>query len=292
MHRGKSHSFKDFVETQLRDLQSRFGMAMWFLARYRDDDWLLLNSFGEGYDLERGDLLRWRDTLCYQRVRERGPLICTDVSREPAYRDAPVAAQLGIGAYLGLPLTDHRGRLFGTLCALDPKPRPELDQDGAREALLRQAHLLETALVWNLAGLDQQRIAEFFEEESRDPDTDLLDMTGWGRILDQERERCRDYGLSAVVLRVHGDNLNPDDRAEVADSLAALIRHQDMAAYLGHDQFAVLLTENTPCRAEQVRERLLDALNAKGLLMRCEYEPLRTTPGLVQPEVLLNGAVH
>ncbi|QJX03126.1 hypothetical protein HML84_20785 [Alcanivorax sp. IO_7] len=65
-----------------------------------------------------------------------------------------------------------------------------------------------------------------------------------------------------------------------------------MAAYLGHDQFAVLLTENTPCRAEQVRERLLDALNAKGLLMRCEYEPLRTTPGLVQPEVLLNGAVH
>ena len=292
MHRGKSHSFKDFVDTQLRDLKARFGMSMWLLTRYREEDWLLLNSLGEGFDLERGDLLRWRDTICCRRVHKDGPLICPDVAREPLYQEAPVTARLGIGAYLGLPLVDHTGRLFGTLCALSPQPQPDLDHPGNRDALLRQAHLMETALVWNLAGLDQQRIAEFFEEESRDPDTDLLDITGWTRILDQERARCRDYGLSAVVLRVHGDNLNPDDRAEVADSLAALIRHQDMAAYLGHDQFSVLLTGNTPCRAEQARERLLDALNAKGLLMRCEYEPLRLTPGLVQPEVLLEGAVH
>ncbi|TMW14518.1 GAF domain-containing protein [Alloalcanivorax gelatiniphagus] len=289
---GKSHSFAEFVDTQLLDLQSRFGMAMWFLTRQRGENWLLLNVRGQGYDLERGDVLLWRDSICHRRVRDQGPLICPDVGAEPLYRDAPITRQLPIGAYLGMPLRDQDGQLFGTLCALDPAPQPQLDQSPVREALRRQCHLLETALMWNLAGLDQQRITAFFEEQSRDPDTDLLDQVGWMRILDQERQRCQDYGLDAAVLRLHGAALTPEQRGLVADSIAALIRHQDMAAYLGHDQFAVLLTDNHNGHAEQTRQRLLDALNAKGVLMRCDAEPLSLVRGQMQPEVLLDGAMH
>ena len=290
---GKTHSFTEFVDTQLLDLQSRFGMAMWFLTRRRGEDWLLLNVCGTGYDLSQGDMLAWRDSICHRRVNDLGPLICPDVTREEAYRNAPITDQLPISAYVGLPLRDHSGSLFGTLCALNPEPRPDLDHDRVQTALQRQTRLLETALVWNLAGLDQQRVAEFFEEDSKDPETGLLDDTGWLRILDGERQRCRAYGLSATVLKVYGATLNDDNRQMVADSIAALIRHQDMAAYLGADQFAVLLPENTPACATPVRDRLLDALNAKGILMRCESESLAECEGVMQPQMIADGgAVH
>ena len=65
---GKRHSFTEFVDTKLLDLQSRFGMAMWFLTRRRGEDWLLLNVCGEGYDLSRGDMLAWHDSICHRRV--------------------------------------------------------------------------------------------------------------------------------------------------------------------------------------------------------------------------------
>lgn len=293
MHWGKTHSFTEFVDTQLLDLQSRFGMAMWFLTRRRGEDWLLLNVCGEGYDLDQGDMLAWRDSICHRRVNDLGPQVCPDVSREEAYRNAPITDRLSIGAYVGLPLRDHTGALFGTLCALNPEPRPDLDQGDFQIALQRQARLLETALVWNLAGLDQQRVTEFFEEESRDPETGLLDDAGWLRILDGERQRCRAYGLGAMVLKVHGGQLDDEQRQLVADSLAALIRHQDMAAYLGSDQFAILLPENTPSCADQVRDRLLDALNAKGILMWCDAAPLTLSEGLMQPPLTAEGGpVH
>ncbi|ASK33440.1 diguanylate cyclase [Alcanivorax sp. N3-2A] len=292
MSRGKSHSFNEFVDTQLHDLRDRFGMAMWFLIRRRNEEWLALRVCGDGYDLEGGNMLAWRDSICYRRVNEEGPIICPDVSKEAAYRSAPVTSQLKIGAYVGLPLLDQHGNLFGTLCALDPEPQRQLHDPTIQAALRRQAHLLETALVWNLAGLDQQRITDFFEEEGRDPETGLLDAGGWIRILDRERVRCRDYGLDAMILRLHGDRLSLERREQLADSVAALIREQDMAAHLGDGQFAILLTESTPHCAARVRERILDALNAKDLWVECNAEPLTLQIGLAQPHVLLDGAVH
>lgn len=289
MHWGKSHTFTDFVDTQLEDLQTRFGMKMWFLTRQRDDDWLLLNIRGDGYDLERGTVLHGPDNPGQARILEHGPLIYPTLD-DPSL--APVVHASVVRACVGLALRDHSGHPFGNLCALDPHPQPHLNQPEVRAALRRQCHLLEIALVWNLAGLDQQRIAEFFEESNRDPETELLDATGWARVLDRERQRCADYGLNAVILRLYGASLNADQRTMVADSIAALIRQQDMAAYLGDNQFAVLLTENTLRHAIQVRQRLLDALNAKGVLMRCDPETLRLTNGLMQPQILSGGAVH
>lgn len=292
MSRGKRHSFNEFVDTQLHDLRERFGMAMWFLIRRREEQWLTLRVSGGGYDLESGDLLAWRDSLNQRHANAEGPLICPDFSAAYGAPALPVAGPTRIGAYLGLPLLNQRGSLFGILGALDPNPQPDLGGEAMRAALLRQAHLLETALVWNLAGLDQQRITDFFDEESRDPETSLLDAGGWIRILDRERERCRDYGLGAMVLRVQGGDSDGAARERLVDSLAALIREQDMAAHLGDGQFAILLTESTPHNAARARDRILDALNAKGLRVECDLEPLNLKTGAPQPALQLHGAVH
>lgn len=271
---GTSHSFNCFVQTQLCDLRERFGMAMWFLARRHGDDWLALRAVGEGYDLGQGDAFPWRDSLCHRRVLEQGPLICPDLRQEPVYQHAPITERLKIGAYIGLPLIDQNDELFGTLCALDPNPQPHLLQPGVHSALRRQCRLLEAALVWNLTGLDQQRVTDFFEEEERDPETGLLNTDGWSRVLERERQRCRDYGLSATLLHLQGDTIDHSRREQLADSLAALIRDHDTAAHLGDGQFSVLLTELSVNDTEEVRNRILDALNAKSLWLKCETEAL------------------
>lgn len=285
MSRGTSSSFNNFVDTQLLDLRERFGMAMWFLIRRRGEEWLTLRTCGEGYDLASDDLLAG-----YRQSAPKEPLICADTGDDQ--RHANSTPPLPIGAYLRLPLFDQHGHLFGVLCALDPAAQPHLHEATIQIALNRQSHLLETALVWNLAGLDQQRITDFFEEEGRDPETGLLDASGWIRILDRERERCRDYGLNAMVLRVHGGDHTAARYEPLADSLAALIRQQDMVAHLGEGQFAILLTESTPRTAARTRERILDALHAKGLRVECEPEPLKLEIGVSQPGVLLDGALH
>jgi GAF domain-containing protein len=38
---------------------------------------------------------------------------------------APIAQQVPIGSYIGVPLTRKDGSLFGTLCAIDPNPKDE-----------------------------------------------------------------------------------------------------------------------------------------------------------------------
>jgi len=65
----------------------------------------------------------------------RLPLLPHDVRSRPLYRpfhtghsclcDSPIAEQLPIGAYIGIPLQRPDGSLFGTLCALHPEPMPE-----------------------------------------------------------------------------------------------------------------------------------------------------------------------
>ena len=103
----------------------------------------------------------------------------------------------------------------------------------------------------------------------------------------------RNYGLGATILRLHGTGLERCDRRQrLADSLAALVREQDMVAYLGHGQFAILLAETSIPQSLRMRARILDALAAKDLPVVCEPESLLLNSGVLQPEVLLHSAVH
>jgi hypothetical protein len=288
---GKTHSFHRFVDTQLRDLRERYGLSLWMLIRKTGDDWRLLRSNGSGYALTIGEHFRWPDT----RGRTGSPahtdagVLLDAEAHSPPY---PVNRPMKVGACLRLPLYGDGDRLLAVLCALDPEPQPHLAEH-LLPSLKRQAFLLETALSWNLSLLNQQRVSDFLEDDGRDPDTGILDVTGWSRILEKERQRCRDYGLGATILRLHGTGLERCDRRQrLADSLAALVREQDMVAYLGHGQFAILLAETSIMQSLRMRARILDALAAKDLPVVCEPESLLLNSSVLQPEVLLHSAVH
>jgi serine phosphatase RsbU (regulator of sigma subunit) len=59
-----------------------------------------------------------------QHVAETGrPLIVTDAREDPLVRDNLAVSDLGVMAYAGIPLTDDRGNVLGSLCAIDTSPR-------------------------------------------------------------------------------------------------------------------------------------------------------------------------
>jgi two-component sensor histidine kinase len=68
-------------------------------------------------------------SLCQHVVIARAPLIVTDAENDPRVRDNPAIPDLGVKAYLGVPLTLPSGHVIGSLCAIDTAPRPWSDAD-------------------------------------------------------------------------------------------------------------------------------------------------------------------
>ena len=62
-------------------------------------------------------------SFCRQVVATAAPLAVTDARVDPVLRDNPAVPELGIVAYLGVPLTDEDGSVLGALCAVDTEPR-------------------------------------------------------------------------------------------------------------------------------------------------------------------------
>jgi serine phosphatase RsbU (regulator of sigma subunit) len=62
-------------------------------------------------------------SFCQWVVHDQAPVV-TDVARLDArLRDNLAIPDLGVVAYAGHPISDHTGRIIGSLCAIDPEPR-------------------------------------------------------------------------------------------------------------------------------------------------------------------------
>jgi two-component sensor histidine kinase len=68
-------------------------------------------------------------SFCQHVVIARSPLIVTDAENDPRVCDNLAIPDLGVKAYLGVPLTLPSGHVIGSLCAIDTSPRPWSDTD-------------------------------------------------------------------------------------------------------------------------------------------------------------------
>jgi len=62
-------------------------------------------------------------SFCQHVVRGREPLVVDDARRHPLVRDNLAIGDLGVAAYLGVPLVSDAGRVLGSFCAIDVEPR-------------------------------------------------------------------------------------------------------------------------------------------------------------------------
>lgn len=62
-------------------------------------------------------------SFCRHAVVRNAPLVVEDARRHPDLHDNPAIEDLGVVAYLGIPLVTQDGAVLGTLCVIDHVPR-------------------------------------------------------------------------------------------------------------------------------------------------------------------------
>jgi GAF domain-containing protein len=101
------------------------------------------------FGLEAGMRVPLVDTICRQMVMQRVPRRVPDTRAEPTIANLPGVGDDGVGAYVGVPVSAPDGTLFGTLCCLSDRPRPDISDE--------DVGLLETLSV--LLGDHLQRVS-------------------------------------------------------------------------------------------------------------------------------------
>jgi diguanylate cyclase len=267
-------------------LHQRIGMDLWMVTRADNEDWVVLTAEDHGYGVKQGDVFRWADTFCSRMVRGDGPRVAPRAIDVPAYAALPITRQLPIGAYVGVPLVDAEGQLFGTLCGLNPQPMPaSLAAEQPMVEVL--ADTLSGLLSAELSTSALTREAETARSEAlTDALTGLANRRGWEVALAAEEERCRRYGATACVVAIELDGMKSPGVSlaareahetlliRAAQALRQTVRKPDTLARLDDDRFVVLGVECTTAEAMALLRRLEQGVHgaelsaALGMAMR------------------------
>ena len=226
-------------------------------------------------------------------VLGKGPKIAPRSEDIPLYASAPINQLVNIKSYIGQPLINEDGSLFGTLCAIDPLPKSEnIAQDIIMIELF--GDLLSKILQADLRQNQQIRLHERLQlEASSDVLTGLYNRRAWERLLITEEERCKHYGVSAAIffidindLKKVNDNLGhvAGDQIirQAANVLRNNLRSNDIVARLGGDEFVVLSVETNQDEAEILFKRLMAAFKEVQISIAIGFAIRHPSQGLVE----------
>lgn len=277
----KGSPFPDFsaaAHEVLRLLRDNLKLRLWMVTRAVGGDQIVLEAEDtpdSGYGVQPGWVLPWVDSLCAEMVAGHGPTVAPRAADIPAYASVP-RRRTPVEAYVGVPLRQPDGTLFGTLCGFDPSPQPD-SLRGFESLILLQARLLSTVLGLELDREHHRRRAERAEvEATRDALTELANRRAWNDIVAAEEARSRRYGHPASVLILdlndlkavndhHGHAAGDQLLRRCAQVLADTARAPDFVARLGGDEFGVLAVETDRAGGEAKAARISRALQDAGI---------------------------
>ena len=262
-------SFDEASEAVLAYLQDSTPMRFWAVTRQVGDRQVTLSVHDDVYGIEPGESHLWSDSLCEQMIDGRAPHIAPDAMAVSALAGAAMAQAMTIGSYIGLPIRDADGELFGTLCGLDP-----LVQDVDLHRHARVLGLLSTLLgqILQAESLRQDARGREAELRWRAFHDDLTRLPNRAMFVDRLEHALnlhrRDSRPLAVLLFDVDDFKAVNDRyghaagdsllERVAERLRGCVRPGDTLARLGGDEFAVLLEDGGDPTVPAAR--ILDAL--------------------------------
>ncbi|CAG69035.1 MULTISPECIES: sensor domain-containing diguanylate cyclase [Acinetobacter] len=271
-----SISFKNFHEAGkavLHFLHQKFGFDLWMITRVEGNDWIVLQSEDHGYNVKPGRVFNWADSFCSHMVLGNAPRIAPYSEEIPLYASAPIAKQVDIKAYIGQPLLNEDGSLFGTLCAIDPQPKSRKiieDEDLIELFGNLLSHILQREIREN----EQIRLHERLRSEAViDALTGIYNRRGWNQFIEAEEQRCKQYGYPAAIFMIDLNDLKlmNDQRGhaegdrllqQAATILKNTLRQEDLVARLGGDEFGILTLGHDIHRIEQLKNRIIAALKA------------------------------
>lgn len=126
------------------------GMGFSAVARVTEARWIACQVDDRvDFGLTPGDELEVRKTICDE-IRQSGTAVMIDnTETEGDGRNHPVPILYGFHSYVSIPILLENGAFFGTLCAIDPKPRTRHLRDSQEQLELlarRAAHAIDRKL--------------------------------------------------------------------------------------------------------------------------------------------------
>jgi diguanylate cyclase len=263
LHASPASGFDDASRLVLRHVYDEIGFDSCLLTRIEGDDWIVLQVHGRGRSLVEGDVLSYTDSLCTRMVQGHGPCIALEVAAIEAYASAPVVGDLGVAAYVGVPIVWENGMLFGTLCAFDVRPAPAIVEHSL--PLLRLlSRLLGNIVVGEVREYGAQRRRERLEllatgEHAAGP----VGARAWEQALAHEERRCKTLGSTASVIAVRTRAAGAGDAtADLVPVVTDAVRPDDVVVALDGDTIGVLLPECKAGAAERILGRVQVALSS------------------------------
>lgn len=109
---------------QILDVVCRVtGMGFAAVARVREVSWIACAVRDDiGFGLGVGGELPLKSTLCDEIREHRQPVFFDDAQSDPTYSGHHTPRIYGLRSYISFPIIRANGEMFGTLCAIDPKP--------------------------------------------------------------------------------------------------------------------------------------------------------------------------
>jgi signal transduction histidine kinase len=121
----------DAVPAILEVICRTTGMGFAAVARVTEERWIACAVRDEiAFGLKAGGELQLETTICSEIRFQQEPIVIDHVSANPRWRDHHTPKLYGFESYISLPIFRADKSMWGTLCAIDPKPahveRPEI----------------------------------------------------------------------------------------------------------------------------------------------------------------------
>jgi GAF domain-containing protein len=114
---------RESIPILLRLICAITGMRFSAVARVTNERWVCLAVHDEiEFGLRPGHELNVKTTLCHEVWQSREGIVINHVSTDAIYRGHQTPATYGFESYISMPIFLRDGSLYGTLCAIDPKP--------------------------------------------------------------------------------------------------------------------------------------------------------------------------
>jgi diguanylate cyclase len=268
--------FAAAADLALQLLQDTIGLDLWLVTQRKGEDQVAVAVRGGWLPIPTGAVFPWVESFCRHMVAGTAPRIAPRVADIPSYAEAAAAHDGMIGAYVGVPIVDWEGRLFGTICGMAADPGGDGLQRH-RPLLDTMAQLLSTLLAKEQLAADRSEAAAVaYALCDRDPLTGLLNSRGWDYALAVEQQRqSRDGGtvtvLAVTALAATSEAERPSASLQsAADVLSGVCRPYDRLARVD-DILAVLAVDCDAAAGSQLADRLQSALEMAGLTAVVRY---------------------
>lgn len=191
-------------------------------------------------------------SFCQYVVMRDATLIIDDASRDPMMAANRGHTELGVAAYLGVPLRTAEGETLGALCAVNTSPEAWTQEQLDTLEELAQIAMAEIQLRTTARALllSNRQLAE---QVVRDPLTGLLNRIGFNARAAEALETARRASGSLLMCclnlnhfhrinTVLGYDMGDTALLEVAALMEGAFRDEDVLARVGSDEFVALIS--------------------------------------------------